>query len=278
MPEQLTSGIARRVASLATAGAFALGSVVMLAPPAAADDYERTPVEIISQIEARSWPQYSVGNPGPNVDVQAALLFLNGLGYITQNPGCLYNDRAESTVRNFERREGITVNGVLDSTTWVKIRNMHFPTEADAYKRGDRGWGVLAVKVLLNSKYNAGLSLHEYYDAATENAVRNAQRSLGIGVDGAFGRLTYKGTITAPGGSTCQNLPRIAQDERPAADAESEAVERPVREGAPEAAQKPAEKVAPEEAVRETVEEEAPEVAEKSVETPAGETERVRGY
>lgn len=196
MSQQLTTGFSRRIASIATAGAIAFGGVALMAPTAAADDFERTPNEVIEQIEAQSWPVYSVDQPGPSVDIEFFLYFLNDLGYITQNPGQEFTEEVEATVLAFEEGEGIDVDGVHDSQNWIKIRNMHFPTEADAYQLGDRGHAIIGIQVLLNEKFDAGLDVTGHYNEATEDAVSEAQEEIGIGVDGAFGWLSYKGVVT----------------------------------------------------------------------------------
>ncbi|MBE1459130.1 hypothetical protein H4W79_003344 [Nocardiopsis terrae] len=81
----LTSGFARRIASLATAGAIALCGVALTAPAASADDFERTPAATIERIEARTWPVYPVDSPGPSVDVESAQHFMSHLGYLTSS-------------------------------------------------------------------------------------------------------------------------------------------------------------------------------------------------
>lgn len=197
MSEYLTNGVARRIATWATAGAVALGGAVLLAPTASADDLERTPAEVIERIEAQTWPNHSIENPGPSVDIRFALSFLNDLGYITPDPGEEFTEQVEATIVEFDTGEGLNDDATLESQTWIKIRNMHFSTEADSYRLGDRAWAVIGIKAILNEKFGAELDeTSGLYDEATEAAVAEAQEELGIGVDGAFGRLTYKGVVT----------------------------------------------------------------------------------
>ena len=201
MSEYFTSAVARRIATLATAGVVALSGAVVLAPTASADDFERTPAEVIERIEAQSWPNYSMESPGPSVDIRFALSFLNDLGYITPDPGEEFTEEAEATIIEFDTGEELDDDQTLESETWIKIRNMHFPTEADAYQEGDRAWAVVGIKAILNEKFGADLDeTSGLYDEATAEAVRAAQEELGIGVDGAFGRLSYKGVVTHEGG------------------------------------------------------------------------------
>ncbi|SIO89290.1 peptidoglycan-binding protein [Nocardiopsis sp. JB363] len=203
MSEYLTSGIARRAVSLATAGFIAFGGVVMLAPTVSADDYERTPDEVIEQIEARAWPVYSVDQPGPSPDIDAAVYFLNSLDYDLPDdfdPGDEYSEGVAEMVSQFEADAGtIEENGVLETETWVKLRNTLFPTEADAFQIGDEGPAVIAIKFLLNAKFGADLDVtDDVYDEDTAAAVEVAQEESGIGVDGAYGRMTFKCSITKP--------------------------------------------------------------------------------
>ncbi|HJE61370.1 MAG TPA: peptidoglycan-binding protein [Nocardiopsis listeri] len=201
MSEYLTSGIARRAVSLATAGFIAFGGVVMIAPTASADDYERTPAEVIEQIEARAWPVYSVDQPGPSEDIRAVQYFLAALGHnIPEEPGDEFDEEVEALILAFEEEAGtIEENGVLETETWVKLRNTLFPTEADAFQVGDQGPAVVAIKILLNAKFGADLDEgDDVYDEDTAAAVEEAQEESGIGVDGAYGRMTFKCSITKP--------------------------------------------------------------------------------
>ncbi|MEU3015965.1 peptidoglycan-binding domain-containing protein [Nocardiopsis sp. NPDC007018] len=246
MSKHVFTGLSRRFASLATAGAIALGGLTLMAPTAAADDYDRTSAEVIQMIEAQVWPNYSLQNPGPSVDILAAQYFLNHLTYVTENPSSTFTREFDRTLRDFERREGITVNGVLESQSWIKIRNMLFPTTADAFQRDDRGYGVRAVQVLLNEKFDAGLTVNGRYNSATERAVRNAQRDLCIGVDGAFGRLTYKAVITGVDSCRADNAEAVAE-EAPAEEGAEAAEQAPAEEGAEAAEQAPVQEAPAEE-------------------------------
>ncbi|MET9794061.1 peptidoglycan-binding domain-containing protein [Nocardiopsis alba] len=283
MSEQFSSGIARRAVSLATAGAFVFGGMFMLAPTASADDLDRTPAEVIEQIEARAWPEWSVDNPGPNVDIQAAQYFMNELEVVTDRPGCLFTEEVEATVTEFQvKAETIPVSGALDEKTWVKMRNMLFPTEEDGLMPGDQGPAVIAAQTLLNAKYDAGLDVDGFYGPETEAAVEQVQVDAGIGDDGIYGRLTFKETITKQVENGCVSIPELTErpveapveetvPEAPAA--VDEPVEAPAQEVVPEA---PAEEVAPEAPAQETVPE-APAAVDQPMDAPAEEVEGARG-
>jgi hypothetical protein len=222
MSQQLIAGLTHRIATFVTAGAIALAGVALTAPTAAADDYDRTPDEVIERIEAQSWPVYSVDQPGPSVDIEFAQHFMSQLGYITSNPGREFTEEVEAKVVEFEEGvETIPVNGVLESETWIKIRNMNFPGQFDSYKRGDRGHAVVGIKVILNEKFGAGLNEGSaLYDAATVEAVRAAQAELGLQPDGAFGRLSYKGVVTYADGGARDAGAQSPVEEAPAEEAE----------------------------------------------------------
>lgn len=199
MSMHLTSGIARRVGSLATAGIVALSGAVVLAPTAAADDYERTPDEVIERIEALPWPVYSIDQPGPSPDIRFAQYFLDELGYPINSPGTLFGEETEELIINFDADHELTDDATLESQTWVKIRNLHFPTEQDAYQVGDQGQAVRGIHYILNEKFSEELPVEDdEYTQDTADAVARAQAASGIREDGAFGRLTYKCSITKP--------------------------------------------------------------------------------
>ncbi|HJE61369.1 MAG TPA: peptidoglycan-binding protein [Nocardiopsis listeri] len=234
MSEHFTGGVIRRIATLATAGFVALSGAALLAPSASADDLERTPSEVFEQIEAQSWPNYSIDNPGPSVDIRFALSFLNDLGFITPDPGDEFTEEVEATISEFDDHYNLNDDSTLESQTWIKIRNLHFPNEADAYEVGDRGWAVIGIKAILNEKFGADLDeTSGLYDEDTAAAVEVAQEELGIGVDGAFGWLSYKGVVTYQGDEDAADASAsdVAVEEAPVEGAESDG------EDAPEAAE-----------------------------------------
>lgn len=222
MSDHFTGGVIRRIATLATAGVVALSGAALFAPSASADDLERTPREVIDQIEAQSWPNYSIENPGPGVDVRFALSFLNDLGFITPDPGGEFTDDVEATISEFDGHYDLNDDSTLESQTWIKIRNLHFPSQADAYEVGDRGWAVIGIKAILNEKFGADLDeTSGLYDRDTAAAVEVAQEELGIGVDGAFGWLSYKGVVTYEGEAAADaSADDVAAEEAPAEEAE----------------------------------------------------------
>ncbi|GHC88305.1 hypothetical protein GCM10007079_33160 [Nocardiopsis terrae] len=94
---------------------------------------------------------------------------------------------------------------------------MHFPARSDAYRLGDRGHAVLGIKAVLNEKFNADLDTGSaLYDQATVDAVKMAQKELGIGADGAFGRLTYKGSVTYEAGEARSGAAQAPAEQAPA--------------------------------------------------------------
>lgn len=222
MSDHFTGGVIRRIATLATAGFVALSGATLFAPSASADDLERTSAEVIEQIEAQSWPGYSIENPGPSVDIRFALSFLNDLGFITPGPGDEFTEDVEATVTEFDDHHNLNDDATLESQTWIKIRNLHFPNEADAYEVGDRGWAVIGIKAILNEKFGADLDeASGLYDEDTAAAVEAAQEELGIGVDGAFGWLSYKGVVTYEGEAAADaSGDDVAAEEAPDEEAE----------------------------------------------------------
>ena len=222
MSKHRFAGLARRIACVTAAGAVARAGMALMAPTASADDIERTPAEVLERIDAQAWPNYNLENPGPSVDIRFALSFLNDLGYITPDPGEEYTEEVDALIAEFDSDFELNEDNTLESQTWIKIRNLHFPGEFDSYSVGDRGWAVVGIKSILNEKFGADLEENNgLYDEATAEAVEAAQEELGIGVDGAFGWYTYKGVVTHEGGADADAAAQAPAEEAPAEDAET---------------------------------------------------------
>ena len=178
------------------------------------------------RIEAQVWPNYDLANPGPSVNIRFALSFLNGLGYVTPDPGEEFDQEMHELITEFDSDHNLADDSKLESETWIKIRNMHFPTEGHSYQYGERDWAVVGIRAILNEKYGAGLEENNgLYDRATENAVKAAQRDCGVKDDGAFGRLSYKCVLTKG-----NNREAADTAQAPVEGAEAPAEEAPVEE------------------------------------------------
>ena len=120
-----------------------------------------------------------------------------------------YGTATANAVRAFQRRYGLTVDGVVGRTTWNKLYEVYNdiankllsaslrPGEYPGIlRRGSSGTAVreLQFYLYLLSAYGTGIpavSIDGSFGAATENAVRAYQRFAGLTVDGIVGRTTW---------------------------------------------------------------------------------------
>ena len=121
-----------------------------------------------------------------------------------------YGTSTASAVRAFQRRYGLTVDGVVGRTTWNKLYEVYNdianrllspslrPGEYPGIlRRGSSGTAVreLQFYLYLLSAYESSIptvSIDGSFGAATENAVRAYQRFAGLTVDGIVGRATWE--------------------------------------------------------------------------------------
>lgn len=122
----------------------------------------------------------------------------------------VWGSKTEAALRDFQRRQGLTVDGVCGNKTWAALVGQIEPgadtggTEGTGLdynfvrnlKNGMRGEDVKALQQLLAARgYSAGTA-DGIFGSKTRAAVKAAQKAVRVTVDGVAGR----NTITALGG------------------------------------------------------------------------------
>lgn len=144
--------------------------------------------------------RYGLGDHGPAVaEVQAKLSRLGLLKPApTQPPASppIFDTATELAVRHFQQQRGLTANGVVDDETYRVLDEAH-------WRLGDRLLTYLPghplsgddVGVLQRRLRELGFHIDRvdgFYSRATERAVREFQRSVGVPADGTCGPATFK--------------------------------------------------------------------------------------
>jgi len=147
---------------------------------------------------------------GPSVrQVQICLNNLIGAGLATDG---VFGALTEAAVREFQRRMGQNVDGLVGPITWNNIFTRCNPDAGGVaptpppppptpnpvppfggvlIRNGSRGDDVRRIQGCLNSLNNAGLNADGVFGPLTEAAVRNFQTRFGLNSDGLVGPLTW---------------------------------------------------------------------------------------
>ena len=119
----------------------------------------------------------------------------------------VFGSRTAAAVRAFQRREGLTVDGVVGRTTWTTLYNEFRSIQSDngtpnAYpgtplRQGSRGQSVRLVQFWLKIARTVYASLRSVtvdgvFGAATAAAVKRFQSYFGLTSDGVVGRTTWQ--------------------------------------------------------------------------------------
>ena len=136
------------------------------------------------------------GDSGPAVAEIRALLERIGLLGADPVAGTAYDEHVELAVRNFQQQRGLTVDGVVGSSTYRRL-------DEARWTLGDRvlnhrpgsmlaGDDVFALQQrLLDMGFKVG-RVDGYFGPDTEAALRDFQRNLGLPPDGTCGPATLK--------------------------------------------------------------------------------------
>lgn len=87
-------------------------------------DYSEYPEEVIPLIR----PTLKKGDRGD--EVKALQTLLNRLGYILDVDGA-FGSKTEEAVKDFQRQNGLTVDGIVGPKTWTALDNMDSDSDAD---------------------------------------------------------------------------------------------------------------------------------------------------
>ena len=119
----------------------------------------------------------------------------------------VFGSRTAAAVRAFQRREGLTTDGVVGRTTWTTLYNEFRSIQSDngtpnAYpgtplRQGSRGQSVRLVQFWLKIARTVYASLRSVtvdgvFGAATAAAVKRFQSYFGLTSDGVVGRTTWQ--------------------------------------------------------------------------------------
>ena len=119
----------------------------------------------------------------------------------------VFGSRTAAAVRAFQRREGLTVDGVVGRTTWTALYDEFRSIQSDngtpnAYpgtplRQGSRGQSVRLVQFWLKIARTVYTSLRSVtvdgvFGAATAAAVKRFQSYFGLTSDGVVGRTTWQ--------------------------------------------------------------------------------------
>ena len=119
----------------------------------------------------------------------------------------VFGSRTAAAVRAFQRREGLTADGVVGRTTWSSLYNEFRSIQSDngtpnAYpgtplRQGSRGQSVRLVQFWLKIARTVYTSLRSVtvdgvFGAATAAAVKRFQSYFGLTSDGVVGRTTWQ--------------------------------------------------------------------------------------
>jgi len=122
---------------------------------------------------------------------------LNRLGLLPSDPGnprSHFDSGVEAAVKSFQQERGLTVTGIADASTLQVL-------EEARWKLGDRTLQYLPAKMmrgddvatlqtrLIEMGFNAG-RVDGIFGAATESALKEFQKSVGVKVDGQCGPTT----------------------------------------------------------------------------------------
>jgi hypothetical protein len=138
-------------------------------------------------LQSVTWPTVRRGNTGANVSTIQHLLTFHGFSTTVDG---VFGSNTETRVREFESSRGLTVDGVVDASTW--------PSLVVTIRRSDTGSAVRAGQLQLN-RYGYALSVDGVFGPATEASVRDFQRQNGLTIDGVVGVNAWR-TLTGGGG------------------------------------------------------------------------------
>lgn len=146
---------------------------------------------------------------------------LKQLGYFNRRATGNFGPLTKAAVMRFQENEGLNPNGVVDEETQAALENRlgsetqnsenntNTPTQSissrPTLRKGDRSEAVKSLQQILTKTGAYDGQINGVFDAETLKAVKQFQRSSGLGVDGIVGKKTW--TALIDGDTTNANQP-----------------------------------------------------------------------
>ena len=132
---------------------------------------------------------------------------LHDLGFLVANPTGYYGESTRAAVRNFQKSQGLTADGIAGTATRKALLGSNYTSLSsssssattsstssssdDMVNPGDRGSIVSTIQTKLKSLgYYTYSKITDFYGPITEAAVRQFQSANGLTVDGIVGPKT----------------------------------------------------------------------------------------
>ena len=152
------------------------------------------------------------GSKGPEVtELQQQL---KQLGYFNRRATGNFGPLTKVAVMRFQENEGLSPNGVVDEETQTALENKiggtnerkiggtnenststDFVKARPTLKKGDRSEAVKSLQQILTKAGIYDSEVNGVFDAETAKAIKQFQRSNGLGVDGVVGKKTWAALI-----------------------------------------------------------------------------------
>ena len=139
-----------------------------------------------------------------NTQIPGLQVALHAKGFYTGPIDGVAGPATASAVRAFQRKAGITVDGIAGLQTRTALGRLGRPLYGRrVLTRGTIGWDVSVLQFLLTRKGVLDCELDGRFGSMTETAVRAFQRRAGLAVDGIAGPVTLRalageGTVAPP--------------------------------------------------------------------------------
>ncbi|WP_235693086.1 peptidoglycan-binding domain-containing protein [Deinococcus aquaedulcis] len=133
-----------------------------------------------------TWQALRQGDSGRDVVTLQYLLRHRGQ---TLSVDGAFGTGTDTAVRNFQRANGLVVDGIVGGNTWEKL--------ITTVQQGANNNAVRAVQDQLRSGYGySGVTVDGVFGSGTNTAVRDFQSKRGLSVDGVVGLNTWHALVT----------------------------------------------------------------------------------
>jgi peptidoglycan hydrolase-like protein with peptidoglycan-binding domain len=139
------------------------------------------------------WPTLRRGSQGPRVETLQYMLRGSRDLWRTLVVDGIFGPQTEEIVRAYQGFTGLTVDGIAGPRTWTSITGGQ--AVGSTVRGGDTGEFVKAAQNELD-RHGYSLVIDGIFGDKTDGAVRQFQRSVGLGVDGVVGPNTWREMIT----------------------------------------------------------------------------------